>query len=95
MTLILPTLLARANGEENPTAVYHETSTRLLELAAVNQGVFRGTVAGLTAEQRAFMEGVVKAGRAGSAGIAQRGVGGDEEEGRPSIALRMDFGKGS
>lgn len=87
MSVVVPTMLKRANSEgEN---VYQETSTRLLELAASDQQSFRGVVGGLSEGQRAFMERVISAGR--RAGQGKSGV--DGEEGRePTIALRMDFG---
>lgn len=89
MSLVLPTLLSRANGEENPSGVYPETSARLLELAGADQAAFRGVVAGMTEGQRAFMEGVIKAGRARGAGQQKNADGEDKE---PTIALRMNFG---
>lgn len=89
MSLVLPTLLSRANGEENPGGVYPETSARLLELAGADQAAFRGVVAGMTEGQRAFMEGVIKAGRARGAGQQKNPDGKDKE---PTIALRMNFG---
>jgi HEAT repeat-containing protein 5 len=89
MSLVLPTLLSRANGEENPGGVYPETSARLLELAGADQAAFRGVVAGMTDGQRAFMEGVIKAGRARGAGQQKNADGEDKE---PTIALRMNFG---
>jgi HEAT repeat-containing protein 5 len=89
MSLVLPTLLSRANGEENPSGVYPETSARLLELAGADQAAFRGVVAEMTEGQRAFMEGVIKAGRARGAGQQKNADGEDKE---PTIALRMNFG---
>jgi HEAT repeat-containing protein 5 len=89
MSLVLPTLLSRANGEDNPGGVYPETSARLLELAGADQAAFRGVVAGMTEGQRAFMEGVIKAGRAHGAGQQKNADGEDKE---PTIALRMNFG---
>ena len=89
MSLVLPTLLSRANGEENPSGVYPETSARLLELAGTDQVAFRSVVAGMTEGQKAFMEGVIKAGRA--RGVRQeKSLDGDDKE--PTIALRMNFG---
>ncbi|KAF2263668.1 ARM repeat-containing protein [Lojkania enalia] len=80
--LVIPTLLARAGKE--PSAM-DETANRLLELAGADQGAFRSVVGGLNADQRTFMESVLK-----------RGVGEKKvesvEEAEPSIALRMDFG---
>ncbi|KAB5558698.1 armadillo-type protein [Coniochaeta sp. 2T2.1] len=89
MALVVPALLARAASEEEAAEeeqVEKETSARLLELAGVDQVAFRGVVAGMSEEQKGFMEGVIRAG-------ARRGGGKTEEEGgRPAIALRMDFG---
>ncbi len=89
MSLVLPTLLSRASGEENPGGVYPETSARLLELAGADQVAFRGVVAGMTEGQKAFMEAVIKAGRVRGAG-QQRSADGEDKE--PTIALRMNFG---
>lgn len=89
MALLIPALLSRASTEGS--AVYRETSARLLELAGVDQSGFRGVVGGLSAEQRAFMEEVIREG-------GKRGDGGGEKkvEGRgPSIALKMNFGASS
>lgn len=89
MSLVLPTLLSRANSEENPGAIYPETSARLLELAAKDQTAFKGVVAGMSESQKAFMEGVIKAGRGSSAGKRRSS---DSEGKEPTIALRMNFG---
>ena len=88
MSVIVPTLLARANteGEE----VYRETSARLLDLAGSDQAAFRGVVAGMTDAQKGFMESVIVAGRQAQA--QGKVKDGDEEEREPTIALRMDFG---
>lgn len=82
--IIIPALLARAQKE--PQAA-QETAARLLELAGIDQEAFRGVVAGLSAEQRAFTEGVLKSGQ----GTVRREVR-NEEGGEPRIALKMDFG---
>ncbi|KAF2734882.1 HEAT repeat protein-like protein [Polyplosphaeria fusca] len=83
--LIVPALLARAQKEPGAT---NETAARLLELAGQDQTVFRTVVAGLSPEQRAYMESVLKSGGVG----AQKRVEQRDEGGEPSIALRMDFG---
>lgn len=91
MAVVVPTLLARAAGEDGETddgeAVYRETSARLLELAGVDQAAFRGVVGGMSEGQRAFMEEVIRAGR--RTGQVE---GGKAEGERPTIALKMDFG---
>ena len=89
MALVVPTLLARAAGEDDGDGdgkVERETSARLLELASVDQGAFRGVVGGLGEEQRRFMEGVIRA------GSRTRAAGREEGGERPAIALKMDFG---
>ena len=90
MSLIVPTLLSRANSEGE--AVYRETSSRLLELAGSDQIAFRGVVSGMSEAQKGFMENVIKEGRM----AGQRSIGkvdeGEEEGKEPTIALRMDFG---
>jgi hypothetical protein len=87
MSVIVPTLLARANSEGEE--VYRETSARLLDLAGSDQAAFRGVVANMTDMQKQFMESVIVAGRQAGQVQAQ---GADGEEREPTIALRMDFG---
>ena len=87
MALVVPALLSRAASEEGQ-AVYRETSARLLELASADAAAFRAVVAGLSDPQRAFLDEVVRAGRQ-AAGPADASA--DEDE-RPAIALKMDFG---
>lgn len=82
--IIIPALLARAQKEPNTS---QETAARLLEIAGADQAAFRAVVGGLSAEQRAFIEGVLKSGQGGMRKEVQSG----EEEG-PKIALKMDFG---
>jgi len=87
MALVIPTILSRASSEGEGEGLYQETSSRLLELAAVNQQAFRSVVGELSESQRAFMEEVLRAGQK-----TRRKV--EREEGReePTIALRMNFG---
>ncbi|KAI9697968.1 MAG: hypothetical protein M1836_004321 [Candelina mexicana] len=86
LALVIPALLSRASTEGS--VVYRETSARLLELAGIDQGGFRAVVGGLSPEQRAFMEEVLREG-----GKRGDGVGETKLEGRgPSIALKMNFG---
>jgi hypothetical protein len=59
----------------------------LLEIAGKDQDAFRGVVAGLSSDQRSFMEGVLKSGQ----GPVRRETSRDED-GQPKIALKMDFG---
>ncbi|KAH8682939.1 armadillo-type protein [Tricladium varicosporioides] len=88
MSVIVPTLLSRANSEGE--SVYKETSARLLELAASDQGAFRGVVGAMEGPQKGFMESIILAGR--KAGGGQK-VEVDDVDGRePTIALRMNFG---
>jgi len=58
-----------------------------LEIAGADQDAFRGVVAGLGAEQKGFMESVLKRGQ----GPAKKEARGDDD-GQPKIALKMDFG---
>lgn len=89
MSLVIPTFLSRANGEVNSAEVYRETSARLLELAAKDQTAFRAVVAGMSEGQKAFMEGIIKSGRASATGQPKT----EDDEGKePTIALRMNFG---
>jgi hypothetical protein len=90
MSVVIPTLLERANKEGE--RVYKETSARLLELAGADQTAFRSVVGGMTEEQKGFMESVIVAGRQALAKQASRGVSDDRGDSEPTIALRMDFG---
>jgi hypothetical protein len=82
--IVIPALLARVQNNANTG---QEIAGRLLEIAQVDQEAFRGVVAGLSAEQKAFMEGVIKSGQ----GNQKREVRNDEG-GEPTIALKMNFG---
>lgn len=82
--IIIPALLARAQNE--PSAA-QESAARLLEIAQADQAAFRVVVGGLSAEQRSFMEGVLKSGQGPARREATRG-----EDDQPKIALKMDFG---
>ncbi len=86
MALVVPALLSRAASEEGQ-AVYRETSSRLLEIASVDQAAFRGVVAGMNEAQKAFMEEVIKSGR--QTGVVEKE---SSDSGQPTIALKMDFG---
>lgn len=81
--IIIPALLARAQKEPNTS---QETAARLLEIAGADQAAFRVVVGGLSAEQRTFIESVLKSGQ----GPARREVSNDDD-GQPKIALKMDF----
>ncbi|KAI1429346.1 armadillo-type protein [Xylaria sp. FL1777] len=85
MSIVAPTLLSRAASEG--AEVYKETSTRLLELASVDQSAFKGIVAALNEGQRAFMEEVLRSGRQDN--DADRD---SSNTGQPSITLKMNFG---
>ncbi|KAM0241340.1 hypothetical protein ACHAP5_007677 [Fusarium lateritium] len=87
ITVVIPTLMARATAEGEE--VYHETSARLLELAAMDQDMFRAVVGGMSDGQKSFLEEVIRFGRQNK-GQASKAVAG--ESGQPSIALKMDFG---
>ncbi|KAJ3573535.1 hypothetical protein NPX13_g4662 [Xylaria arbuscula] len=85
MSVVVPTLLARAANEGDE--VYKETSTRLLELASVNQTAFKGLVAAMNDGQKAFIEEVLRSGRQDN--DADRD---NSNAGQPSITLKMNFG---
>ncbi|KAI0156643.1 ARM repeat-containing protein [Hypoxylon sp. FL1284] len=85
MSVVAPALLSRAASEG--AEVYHETSTRLLELASADQAGFRGVVTAMSEGQKAFMEEVIRSGR--QTGNQEKDV---DTTGQPSIALKMDFG---
>ncbi|CAO2648248.1 Nn.00g075150.m01.CDS01 [Neocucurbitaria sp. VM-36] len=82
--VVIPALLSRAEKEPKATS---ETAARLLEVAGADQAAFRSVVGGLSAEQRTFMESVLKSGQ----GPARKEVSRDDD-GQPKIALKMDFG---
>lgn len=87
MALVLPTLLARASKEGE--GCYRETALRLIELAGAGQDSFRAVVGGgLSPEQRAFMEGVVRSGGQPARKVPVR----QDSQSEPTIALKMDFG---
>jgi hypothetical protein len=88
MSVVVPMLLQRANSEGGE--VYKETSARLLDLAAADQGAFRGVVGALSEAQKGFMEVVILKGREGVG--EKKSTEGEGASGEPSIALRMDFG---
>lgn len=81
--IIVPALLARVQKEPGTN---QETAARFLEIAGADQAAFRAVVGGLSTEQRALVEGVLKSGQ----GPLRREIRGDEDEG-PKIALKMDF----
>jgi hypothetical protein len=97
LPLIVSALLRRAK-HEGPS-VYKETAGRLLELATIDQILFRSMVAASMApEQKALMEEIFRStGDAGTGGSAAGKAGRDSSSGvngqnaAPSIALRMDF----
>ncbi|KAM0346809.1 hypothetical protein ACHAPU_005149 [Fusarium lateritium] len=87
ITVVIPTLMARATDEGEE--VYQETSARLLELAAIDQDIFRAVVGGMSDGQKSFLEEVIRFGRQNTGQTSKAGTG---ESGQPSIALKMDFG---
>lgn len=86
MSVVIPTLMARATAEGEE--VYQETSSRLLELAAVDQATFRAVVGGMSDGQKTFLEEVIRSGRQASGGVERASTG----SGQPTIELKMDFG---
>ncbi|KAM3564975.1 hypothetical protein ARSEF4850_001600 [Beauveria asiatica] len=87
MSLVVPMLMARATAEGE--ARYPETSARLLEVAAVNQDVFRGIVGAMSAAQRSLLEEVVRSARQVSNSANQSST---DAAGQPTIQLKMNFG---
>lgn len=88
MSLVIPTLLSRATAEGEE--LFKETSSRLLELAAVDQEVFRAVVAGMSGAQRGFLEEIIRSGTQTSGASIDNTTSADSAQ--PSIALKMDFG---
>lgn len=87
MSMIIPALLTRASAEGE--SIYHETSARLLELAATDQATFRAIVGGMSGGQKAFLEDVIRSGQQAAAGANQSTADGN---GQPTITLKMNFG---
>ncbi|KAI1117094.1 armadillo-type protein [Nemania sp. NC0429] len=85
LSIVVPTLLARAAGDG--PEVYKETSMRLLELASADQAAFRGVVGAMGEGQKAFVEEILRSGRQES--DADRDSG---NAGQPTITLKMNFG---
>lgn len=83
--LVVATLLSRASREGKGT--HRETAARLLELAAADQAAFRAVVVRMDAEQRGFLETIIREGRGPQ--LLVRAETGEGKE--PSIALKMDF----
>ena len=81
--IVIPALLARVQNDDSTS---QETAVKLLELAQADQEAFRGVVAGLNPEQRDFLQGVLKSGQGPKKEVRR------EEEGEPTIALKMNFG---
>ena len=86
LAIITPALLH--NASTHGKDLYPETAARLLSLAGVDQGAFRGIVLKMNAEQRSFMEEIIREG-GGGRNNSSRG-GGEREE--PTIALKLTFG---
>ncbi|KAK0389422.1 hypothetical protein NLU13_2997 [Sarocladium strictum] len=87
MCMVIPAVMSRAaaEGEE----LYAETSSRLLELAAVDQSTFRAIVNKMSGEQKSFLEEVIRSGRQVASGANNSA---SSSGGQPTIALKMNFG---
>ena len=89
--LVIPMLLTRAAAEGKE--LYVETAKRLLELASGKSlPIFRGVVSKMSAEQRAFMEQVIREGGVAGKGGASGRRDSEADKGEPSIALKINFG---
>lgn len=94
LSIVVPALLTRAK-REGPT-IYQETGNLMLELAKADQTMFRTLVASMPAQQKAFVEEVLRSTGIGGAatGKGSRTDGAsnaDMQQSAPSITLRMDF----
>ena len=95
LSVVLPMLLSRASSSTSTStktetkSIYKEIAARLLELASAHPAAFRGVVAKMNAQPKAFMEGVI---REGSAGGQKAGREEREEVREASIKLTMSFG---
>ena len=88
--IVAPALLRRAQDEGEK--VWPDTSARLLELARKEPALFKGIIASMDAEQKAFVEDVLrKGGGVGMNANAANAKGDGREEAAPTIALKMDF----
>ncbi|OAA74621.1 HEAT repeat protein [Akanthomyces lecanii RCEF 1005] len=87
MSLVIPMLMSRATSEGETR--YPETSARLLEVAAINQGIFRGIVGAMSTAQRSLLEEVARSGRQVSSNANQIDT---DASGQPTIQLKMNFG---
>lgn len=91
MSLVVPALLARTTAEQDSHSLYRETSSRLLELAAIDQLAFRAVVGGMNANQRTLLEEIIRSGQQAT-NTAGRDAVASPDEGQPTIALKMNFG---
>lgn len=89
LSVIIPLLLTQASVADDKS-LYAETAARLLELANAEQAAFRSVVGTMSAEQRIFMEKVIREGGTGGQGNAGQE---EKEEIEPAIALKMNFGR--
>lgn len=91
LSVLVPGLLARAAAEGKP--LFKEIAHQILQLASADQMAFRGVVAKMDGEKRAFMEEIIRqGGPSGGAGGAGRRPGERDGAGEPSIALKLNFG---
>ncbi|MCJ1462526.1 hypothetical protein MMC07_001128 [Pseudocyphellaria aurata] len=88
LSVLVPALLARAAEEGKP--LFKETAQQILQLASADQLAFRGVVARMDQEKRAFMEGIIRQG--GPSGGAGRRDGERDGAAEPTIALKLSFG---
>lgn len=90
MCCIIPVILKNA-AADGPSK-YANWSKRLLELAGGRlMPAFRGVMMRMSAEQKDFMQTVIREG--GGAGKASNGrLDGDDDVEEPTIALKMNFG---
>lgn len=90
LSLLVPGLLTRATAEGK--MLFKETAHQILQLASADQMAFRGVVARMDEQMRAFMEGIIRQGGAGGvAGGAGRRKQERDGAGEPSIALKLNF----
>lgn len=88
MALVISALLTRAERHGEP--VYRETATRLLEVAAMDQMAFKAILGNMAGVQKSLTQDILS--RDGTGGrAADMEDDDDEEDTKPSIALRMDF----
>lgn len=91
LRVVVPSLLKRAATEGKST--WGDTSVCLMELAGKAQEGFKTSLSQMSAEQKAFVEDVIRQGGVAArvAGDRTNGKGAEGQDRQPTIALKMNF----